>query len=189
MVQLIFQEKLGSVALKLIKSLNGNVQTVTKSGNKINHHRLCIFRRTQHLASFENNIFLGAYFDLPYTCLIDLWDKDVENPPLYQMLFHIKSNRYKYYTLRLYKNLTNLYLQLRRFHSSFSIPNYLHPAFSCYNLEVIRMKSIRNLTQAILFTIDSATCVILENMTCASERGRFRSPQLKIQRDLNPIVQ
>lgn len=32
MVQLIFQEKLGLVALKLIKSLNGVVQTAVKSG-------------------------------------------------------------------------------------------------------------------------------------------------------------
>lgn len=43
MVQLILQEKLVSQALKPTEFLNGNVQTVAKSGIKINHKNLRIF--------------------------------------------------------------------------------------------------------------------------------------------------
>lgn len=43
MVQLILQERLVSQAVNPTEFLNGNVQTVTKSGNKINHKNLRIF--------------------------------------------------------------------------------------------------------------------------------------------------
>ncbi|KMY49881.1 hypothetical protein AC625_10365 [Peribacillus loiseleuriae] len=87
MAQLILQEKSVSQVLKLIGLLNGNVQTVTKSGREINHQSLCISRRIEHLASFgNNNFFLEVCIYLLCTNPLGVRAYNVEIPPLTHFL-------------------------------------------------------------------------------------------------------